>query len=173
MQRTVLPNSYNVKTPGSLYTGSSNFKSGNLSVKSDNFGFGNNTVGYNPNKGGYGVNKVTGGVMGNKKFDDREIDEAKQHLRLLKEKLGSNTFGGTATGTTGNSNYRKPFQPNFENNNNNFNTNNTYTGGNTNSFKTNTTVKAVIPQNNNKIVNKKNSNFNEIIDDRPIKTLTE
>lgn len=57
---------------------------------------------------------------GTKKFDENEINEAKESLKLLKMKMGNN-LGGNNTNTnnfdmgnnTGNGNYRKPFKPNF------------------------------------------------------------
>jgi hypothetical protein len=60
----------------------------------------------------------TNSVNNTKKFEQNDIEEAKQHLKLLKEKLGTNSFGGDNSGnkTISNNNYRKPFQPSFENN---------------------------------------------------------
>lgn len=76
-------------------------------------------------------------VGGNKKFDDNEINEAKESLKLLKMKLGnlggnsennfqskntinqsnnyySNNYGNSSSHNS-NTNYRKPFKPNFDN----------------------------------------------------------
>jgi hypothetical protein len=60
--------------------------------------------------------KLTG-IQNTKKFDESEINEAKEHLKLLKAKLGNTNFSNqkqTAQPIVSNSNYRKPFNPNFE-----------------------------------------------------------
>ncbi len=69
---------------------------------------------------GYGRPNMTGKVgtndNSNKKFDDKEINEAKEHLKLLKMKLGNTGLSNNKTtnqNTQGN-NYRKPFVPNFD-----------------------------------------------------------
>jgi hypothetical protein len=114
-----------------------------------------------------------------KKFEQNDIEEAKLHLKLLKEKLGTNTFTETKTTTTTNNNYRKPFQPSFENNKvtnttntgtygNKANTINTGTYGNkSNAIKTTTNLK---PKMTSQPVNR-NVNYggDEYEDSRPIK----
>jgi hypothetical protein len=82
-----------------------------------------------------GNTKTTTGTVNNtQKFDQKELDEAKQNLKLLKEKLGTNMFGGenisvgkTTSGSNGN--YRKPFQPAFDTNKGNFGVNSDPYGG--------------------------------------------
>lgn len=56
-----------------------------------------------------------------KKFDDTEINEAKEHLKLLKAKLGNTQLSSQKQQPSAqqpmftNNNYRKPFNPNFDN----------------------------------------------------------
>lgn len=77
-------------------------------------------MGHNTN--GYG--RVNNGLTNTKKFDENEINEAKEHLKLLKMKLSSGTSNDTTNGfsssnktnstmgsNSNNNNYRKPFKP--------------------------------------------------------------
>ena len=60
--------------------------------------------------------KLTG-MQNVKKFDDNEINEAKEHLKLLKAKLGNTNFSQKPTNQPvfgNNNNYRKAFNPNFD-----------------------------------------------------------
>jgi hypothetical protein len=121
MQRTGLSNNYGIKTPGGMYsTANNNFKSGKDNLTKDPYSYSNTGMGNNTaSKNTYGVNKVTGNSNSTttKKFNDNEINEAKEHLKLLKEKLGGNTFTSKGVTTNTGSNYRKPFQPAFDNDN--------------------------------------------------------
>jgi hypothetical protein len=86
--------------------GASNIQS-NLYAKDTGFG-----------KQTYSNYEMSYGLKNTKKFDDKEINEAKEHLKLLKAKLGNSNLSAKKQ-TTSNipnttNNYRKPFQPNFD-----------------------------------------------------------
>ncbi len=101
--------------------GGDNFVNRNINQNTNsNFNMRNTNVGMNNNK---------------YKFDEKEMNEAKESVKLLKMKFGggmssqneinrnmsggsSNNFGnqGMAQNSNVNGNYRKPFKPSFENN---------------------------------------------------------
>lgn len=110
-------------------------------INKKNDPFGNKTsTNTNFNKMGGNMGGNMGGMnnMGNSKyqnFDPNEVNEAKDHLKLLKMKMGgglgglggagggvSNTigYGGASLNNMSNTgNYRKPFKPSFGNEENN------------------------------------------------------
>ncbi len=151
----------------------------------------NSTYGRKPSYGNQNYNnyEMSSGLKNTKKFDEKDVNEAKEHLKLLKAKLGNT---GLKTPTTSNipttNNYRKPFQPNFDEYDepkitknptnyvmNNNTKQNAFTSStikkpitsNTNTLKTNT--KNTKPMNTN--INKNNnsykqSQYDEYVDDR-------
>ena len=78
------------------------------------------------------MNNLNNNTNSNKfqKYDENQLSEAKESMKLLQVKMGSHianpSLGGTLKNTTNtmntlsnnnNNNYRKPFKPNFENEN--------------------------------------------------------
>jgi hypothetical protein len=150
----------------------------------------NSTYGRQPSYGNQNNYEMSSGIKNVKKFDDKDVNEAKEHLKLLKAKLGNT---GLKTTTTSNisttNNYRKPFQPNFEEyeepkitknptsyvmNNNTKQT--AFTSStikkpvtsNTNTLKTSTINKNTKPMNTNMNKNNfKQQQYDEYVDDRP------
>jgi hypothetical protein len=107
------------------------------------------------------------GMQNVKKFDDNEINEAKEHLKLLKAKLGNTNFSQKLINQPvfNNNNFRKAFNPNFDEfeKKQEYNQKPSYTNTQPNTRKNNQNTNITYNTKQNNRVNR----VEEVVDDRP------